>query len=186
MDAIVALLDEIDQINPSLATPKRVDRGPIVEAEEQEEPRDEPNEREYLPEPFFADSFQMSDWTRRNLGHILEKHPRWRDRLSLEELMHVENTVPRMIAFVHQCSPPLITGDSGVVLMDGSGRTVSATIQSLSRHERKLRVHYGMALVLRDVALLTIGTRFEREKTKHLIITADSIEAIYSNVHYLD
>ena len=138
-----------------------------------------------LPYPFFPESFEISQWMQ-NMGEIQ------RDAASNHRLTANRENISRikMLPFSYDTRIPfLITmisvqlinaGDIGVTLMDETG-TITATISGKIFTKYRVRPHFGMTLVLRDVIVYAATPDSE----KHLLINESNIVRLYSNIHHI-
>lgn len=132
---------------------------------------------QYLPHPFFPETFSIADWTR-NVVELESLPSESRVKINKALALKTGEKVPFIAVMVKEHYAH--TRDAGVCLVDETGE-MTATIQDTVLTRHKLRVHFGMTLVLRDVVIFSLGADSEN----HLIITPDNVIHVFSNVHHL-
>jgi hypothetical protein len=136
---------------------------------------------QFLPYPFFPENFAVSDWIR-NAHSISSKTKdiNWEklSNISVAKTLASGAKCPLMLVMVHEVS--VNARDLGVTLLDESG-TISATIQEKVLSTHKIRIHFGLALLVRDSTVFCLNKQTDR----HLIVTPNNLVKIYSNVHHV-
>lgn len=136
---------------------------------------------QFLPYPFFPENFAVSDWTR-NAHSISSKTKdiNWEklSSISVAKTLKSGAKCPLMLLMVREVS--VNARDLGVTLLDESG-TISATIHEKVLSTHKIRVHFGLSLLVRDATVFCLTEQTDR----HLIVTPNNLVKIYSNVHHV-
>ena len=135
---------------------------------------------QFLPFPFFPETFAMTEWTKNEESLCKVPITDWSKLtlISTIKTMSMGSKVPLMLGMVREVK--VNARDVGVTILDSSGE-ITATIHEKIMTRNKLRVHFGMTLLLSDVTIFGEDERLER----HLVVTLDNVLKIFSNVHHV-
>ncbi|PJF17609.1 hypothetical protein PSACC_02550 [Paramicrosporidium saccamoebae] len=155
--------------------------GPIATSVPLRIPDFNDNLLQFLPYPFFPENFAVSDWTRN--AHSIISNTKGVNLSQLTSISIVKTLAsgtkcPLMLMMVREVS--VNARDLGVTLLDESG-AISATIHEKVLSTHKIRIHFGLALLVQDVTIFCLNEQTDR----HLIITPNNLVKIYSNVHHV-
>lgn len=132
---------------------------------------------QFLPHPFFPETFCTADWMR-NIAEFDRQE--WRERVRVRDALSLKAGCKVPLLFVMIKEHYAHTRDAGVRIIDETGE-MTATIQDRLLTLHKIRIHFGMTLLLRDATIFALHAEAEN----HLIVTLENVVHVFSNIHHL-
>ena len=176
-------VDEI--IAPRATIEHAIDKEPVAI-----DPRKNPdNVHQYLPVPFFPETFTMQNWINniRSIKDSMHHDVQWSNLVSINDacILSFGQKPALMLVMVKEVFAN--ARNVGASLIDESGE-IHATIHEKAFSGNNCKVHVGMTVLLRNPTIFTLTDDHddkEQDHEAHLIVTPSNIIRIFSNVHFL-